>query len=280
MVLMESYFFCASVRLGVLCICVFAAVKSTVFMWLIFSDGTTFLFFVINILETHYKTSNIIRESADWVEKYPKELMTFFQLYSFCHIITCILAALGAYKLKKYHVIPLAVFECIFTVQVVVISIISLRIARQIVPLATLILLTLGLTFYAMLVGYDALTLIAFVQIMFLVRSERYQRLYGTDPLNPVTDGIDHKQTSPSYPISQQPIIIYVMPKVGQKLWDVPQKKWWQDQKTDSRVPQKHPHDVSSDFFQRQELLSNVLLRNAINEDYWTKKKELGSRKA
>jgi len=38
-------------------------------MWLIFSDGTTFLLFVINILETHYKTSNIIRESADWVEK-------------------------------------------------------------------------------------------------------------------------------------------------------------------------------------------------------------------
>jgi len=130
------------------------------------------------------------------------------------------------------------------------------------------------------LVGYDALTLIAFVQIMFLVRSERYQRLYGTDPLNPVTDGIDHKQTSPSYPISQQPIIIYVMPKVGQKLWDVPQKKWWQDQKTDSRIPQNQPHDVSSDFFQRQELLSNVLLRNAINEDYWTKKKQLGSRKA
>jgi len=52
-------------------------------------------------------------------------------------------------QLKKYHVIPLAIFESIFTVQVVVIAIISLRIARQIVPLATLILLTLGLTFYA-----------------------------------------------------------------------------------------------------------------------------------
>ncbi|XP_016963086.1 uncharacterized protein LOC108033319 [Drosophila biarmipes] len=276
MVLMESYFFCASVRLGVLCICTIAALKSIIIMWMIFSDGTSFLFSVINILEAHYKTSKIMRITTDWVEKYPRELMMFLQLYSLCHIIACILAAFGAYKLKKYHVIPLAIFEFIFTVQVVVFTIISLRIARHIVPLATLILITLCLTFYAMLVAYDTLTLIAFVQIMFLVRSERYQRLYGTDPLNPVTDGTLNKQILPVNPISQQPIIIYVMPKAGQKLWDVPQTKWWQDQKADSRAPQKPPQDVSSEFFQRQELLSNVLLRNAINEDYLHKERRVG----
>ncbi|XP_017012667.2 uncharacterized protein [Drosophila takahashii] len=273
MVLMESYFFCASVRLGVLCICCFATMKSTVIMWMIFTDGTSFLFLLTNILENHYRTSKLIREWADWAEKYPKELMMFLQLYSFCHIITCFLAAFGAYKLKKYHVIPLAIFEFIFTVQVVVLSIVSLRIARHIVPLGTLILLTLALTFYAMLVAYDTLTLIAFVQIMFLVRTERYQRLYGTDPLNPIPGGISHKQLTTSYLTSQQPIIIYVMPKAGQKLWDLPQSKWWQDEVSDSRVPQKAPDDISSDYFQRQELLSNVLLRNAINEDYLHKEK-------
>ncbi|XP_016978000.1 uncharacterized protein LOC108043703 [Drosophila rhopaloa] len=273
MVLMESYFFCASVRLGVLVICTAAALKSTLIMWVIFTDGTSFIFALSRILETHYRTSTIIRESSKWVEQYPKELMMFFQLYSFCHIVTCMLAAFGAYKLKKYHVIPLAIFEFFYTVQVVVLTIISLRIARHIVPLATLILLTLGLTFYAMLVAYDTLLLIAFVQVMFLVRSERYQRLYGTDPLNPIINGTTHKEMALNYPIPQQPIIIYVMPRAGQKLWGMPQSKWWQDKSTDGEIIQKPPHEVSSDFFQRQELLSNVLLRNAINEDYLHKER-------
>lgn len=52
-------------------------------------------------------------------------------------------------QLKKYHVVPLAIFEFIYTVQVVVLVIITLRIARHIVPLATLILMTLALSFYA-----------------------------------------------------------------------------------------------------------------------------------
>ncbi|XP_052837367.1 uncharacterized protein LOC128253183 isoform X1 [Drosophila gunungcola] len=69
MVLMESYLFCASVRLGVLVICTAAALKSTLIMWLIFSDGTSFLFGLFRILETHYKTSTIIKESATWVEQ-------------------------------------------------------------------------------------------------------------------------------------------------------------------------------------------------------------------
>ncbi|KAH8282276.1 hypothetical protein KR054_006539 [Drosophila jambulina] len=273
MVLMESYFFCASVRLGTLVICFAAALKSTIIMWLIFTDGTSFLYAIIHIFESHYKTSTIVHESVNWVEQYPKELMMFFQLYSFCHIVTCILAAYGAYKLKKYHVIPLAIFEFFYTVQVVVISIIALRIVRHIVPLATLILLTLGLTFYAMLVAYDTLLLIAFIQIMFSVWSERYQRLYGPDPLNPVLNGMSSKELQDSSPpVLQQPIIIYVMPKVGQKLWDMQPKKWWKDEIVRKEIEEKgHLPGDSSDYFQREELLSKVLLRNAINGSHLKK---------
>ncbi|XP_043640410.1 uncharacterized protein LOC122611417 [Drosophila teissieri] len=268
MVLMENYFFCASVRLGVLVTCTAATVKNTILMWMVFADGTTFIYFLVNIMETHYRTSTIVRDSATWVEHYSKELMMFLQLYSSSYIVACIMAAYGAYKLKKYHVIPLAIFEFVYTVQVVVVVIITLRIARHIVPLATLILMTIGLTFYAMLVTYDTLALISFVQIMFLVRSQRYQQVYGPDPLNPVTNGMQLHKVASSYPIAQQPIIIYVMPKAGQKLWDVPQTKWWQDEKTDISVPQNQLNQVATDFFQRQELLSNVLRRNAIKKDY------------
>ncbi|KAH8255425.1 hypothetical protein KR038_002894 [Drosophila bunnanda] len=292
MVLMESYFFCASVRLGVLVICFVAALKSTIIMWLIFTDGTAFLYAIIHIFESHYKTSTIVHESANWIEQYPKELMMFFQLYSFCHIVACVVAAYGAYKLKKCHVIPLAIFEFFYTVQVVVLATVALRIARHIVPLATLILLTLGLTFYAsriynykkstlsyktlnfsVLVAYDTLLLIAFIQIMFLVWSERYQRLYGADPLNPVLNGETFKEmTDNSPPILQQPIIIYVMPKVGQKLWDMQPQKWWKDEIIQEVIEEKeHMPGDSSDYFQREELLSKVLLRNAINGSHLKK---------
>ncbi|KAH8362694.1 hypothetical protein KR200_011462 [Drosophila serrata] len=274
MVLMESYFFCASVRLGVLIICFVAALKSTIIMWLIFTDGTAFLYVIINIFESHYKTSTIVHESVNWIEQYPKELMMFFQLYSFCHIVSCVVAAYGAYKLKKFHVIPLAIFEFFYTVQVVVLATIALRIVRHIVPLATLILLTLGLTFYAMLVAYDTLLLIAFIQIMFLVWSERYQRLYGSDPLNPVLNGKTFKEMTDNFPpISQQPIIIYVMPKVGQKLWNMQPQKWWKDeiiQDENSEEKGLLPEDFS-DYFQREELLSKVLLRNALNGSHLKK---------
>ncbi|EDW25523.1 GL26378 [Drosophila persimilis] len=232
MVLMTTYFFCASVRLGILVICFFAMCKSIIIMYVIFDNGTAFMFSVIRIFENdvNYRTSFIVKESINWVEKYPREIMMVTQLYSFCHILSCILGAFGAYRLKKYHVMPLCIFEFLYTVQIVGISVISLRIARHVVPLGTLILLTLTLTFYAMLVAYDNLALIAFIQIMVLVNSEKYQRLYGTDPLNPILYREEIPQKSRvENPLQQPPIIIYVMPKVGQKLWHLQPQKWWQD---------------------------------------------------
>ncbi|XP_017098756.2 uncharacterized protein [Drosophila bipectinata] len=274
MVLMESYFFCASVRLGVLVICAAAALKSFTIMWLIFSDGNKFLFAVINVFENYYKTNAIAHSYINWVEQYPRELMMFFQLYSFCHIVSCIIAAFGAYKLKRYHVIPLAIFEFIYTVQIVVVAIFTLRMVRRIVPLATLILLTIILTFYAMLVAYDTLVLVAFIQIMHLVRTERYQRLYGNDPLNPILDGIPQLDLLEGSPNAPNPIIIYVMPKPGQKLWDQQPKKWWQSERNGPQVRKKSlVQEISADYFQREELVSKVLLRNAVNGDYWNPKK-------
>ncbi|KAH8324782.1 hypothetical protein KR074_000903 [Drosophila pseudoananassae] len=270
MVLMESYFFCASVRLGVLVICTAAALKSVTIMWLIFTDGNKFLFAVINVFENYYKTNAIAHNYINWVEQYPRELMMFFQFYSFCHIMSCIIAAFGAYKLKRYHVIPLAIFELIYTVQIVVVAIFSLRIVRHVVPLATLILLTIILTFYAMLVAYDTLVLVAFIQIMHLVRTERYQRLYGNDPLNPILDGIPQLDLPEGSPNAPNPIIIYVMPKPGQKLWDQQPKKWWQSERNGPQVRKKSlVQEISTDYFQREELVSKVLLRNALNGNYW-----------
>ncbi|XP_022233719.2 uncharacterized protein LOC111081871 [Drosophila obscura] len=275
MVLMQSYFFCASVRLGTLVICFFAMCKSVITMYVIFDNGTAFIFSVIRIFENdaNYRASIIVQEAINWVEKYPKEIMMFAQLYSFCHILSCIVGAFGAYRLKKYYVLPLFVFEFFYFMQIVLLSVIALRIARHVVPLTTLILLTLVLTFYAMLVAYDTFALIAFVQIMVLVHSEKYQRLYGMDPLNPVLYREEISEKSKSDNLQPQPpIIIYVMPKVGQKLWHLQPQKWWQDEEAAS-MGTNFDH---SQYFHRQELVSNVLLRNAVNaKGFLYKEKEL-----
>ncbi|XP_034472193.1 uncharacterized protein LOC117779947 [Drosophila innubila] len=170
MVLMKSYFFCASVRLGVI---------------------------IIN----------------------PQAVSVLLQLYSIFHVMSCAVAAYGAFKLKKCFVIPLAIFEFIYIVEIVTIFTLFLRILRHFLSLTQLTLLTIAATFYAILVAYDFLALVAFEQIVRLVKSERYQQFYGLDPFNPKTPhhirftytkkrNIDH------------PLIFYVMPKTPAKWWD------------------------------------------------------------
>lgn len=124
------------------------------------------------------------------------------------------------------------------------------------------------------LVAYDTLALVAFIQIMQLVRSERYVRLYGNDPLNPILDGVTHLELKEGSPNLPKPIIIYVMPNAGQKLWDKQPKKWWQAERNGPHARKKSlVQEISADYFQREELVSRVLLRNALNGDYWNPKK-------
>ncbi|XP_068150964.1 uncharacterized protein [Drosophila tropicalis] len=268
MVLMESYLFCASLRLGALVITGFAMAKSIIVIYIIFVNGIGFLNDLIQIFETSYRTSQVIKVTIYWVEKYPQQILYFVLIYHFGHIISCIQSAYGAYNLRGIHVLPLAIFEVLYTIQVVVIAIFFLRILRHYVSLSTLIAMTLVVYFYAILVVYDTLALLAFIQICHLVFSERYQQLYGTDPFNPILmttmeDRLQEKNDKLSIP---PPIIIYVMPKMGQKLWQLPQSKWWQE---DSPSKESIKDNQSSKNFHQDELLSNALLRTALNEGYF-----------
>ncbi|KRF98442.1 uncharacterized protein Dwil_GK28272 [Drosophila willistoni] len=261
MVLMESYLFCASLRLG-------ALTKSIIIIYIIFVNGIGFMNDLIQIFETSYRTSQVIKGTIYWVEKYPQQILYFVLIYHFGHIISCMLSVYGAYKLKGIHVLPLAIFEVLYTIQVVVTAIFFLRILRHYVSLSTLIALTLVVYFYAILVVYDTLALLAFIQICHLVFSERYQQLYGTDPFNPILtttmeDKLQEKNDKLSIP---PPIIIYVMPKMGQKLWHLPQSKWWQE---DSPRKESIKDSQTSKNFYQEELLSKALLRTALNEGYY-----------
>ncbi|XP_043865044.1 uncharacterized protein LOC26528387 [Drosophila mojavensis] len=210
MLFMRTYIFCASVRLGVILISIFALV-------------------------------------------YP-EISTFFlQLYSIGHGIACVVAGYGAYNLKRYFVLPLAFFEFVFIVEIIVIAVLFLRIIRHFVSLEKLIVLTVTAAAYASaysiylslspclylllsfylsryisfphsvaptlphsislypsiylflpvsFVVYDFFALLAFEQIMRIVRSKQYQQLYGSDPLNPVINATTVKYPNANNSIS------------------------------------------------------------------------------
>ncbi|XP_033150820.1 uncharacterized protein LOC108598935 [Drosophila busckii] len=188
MLFMQSYFFCASVRLGVIIISIFAMAKSIVVMYIILTHGIDFLPMMIDKFDTEsaYRESYfMVKDTIDWMEQDPKVATVLLQVYSISHIVSCLAAAYGAYKLKKLFVLPLACFEFTYLLQIVAMVILFLRISRHFLNLSSLILVTLIATAYAILVFYDLFALLAFVQIVTLVSSKRYQQFYGTNPFKP-----------------------------------------------------------------------------------------------
>ncbi|ALC38302.1 CG34011 [Drosophila busckii] len=152
MLFMQSYFFCASVRLGVIIISIFAMAKSIVVMYIILTHGIDFLPMMIDKFDTEsaYRESYfMVKDTIDWMEQDPKVATVLLQVYSISHIVSCLAAAYGAYKLKKLFVLPLACFEFTYLLQIVAMVILFLRISRHFLNLSSLILVTLIATAYA-----------------------------------------------------------------------------------------------------------------------------------
>lgn len=96
----------------------------------------------------------------------PKTVTLVLQLYSIGNVLSCFVAAYGAYtvrslailnypylthnffQLKKNFVIPLAIFEFLYIVEIATLATLFLRILRHFVFLIHLILLTISATSY------------------------------------------------------------------------------------------------------------------------------------
>ncbi|KAL7740707.1 hypothetical protein ACLKA6_000071 [Drosophila palustris] len=105
-----------------------------------------------------------------------------------------------------------------------------------------------------LLVVYDFFALVAFEQIVRLVKSKRYQQYYGTDPFNPKHKGFTNtEQQNPEHPF-------YIMPEVS--------AKWWQVKNFEQNTIGETCHvDEMHKYFQYQELLPDVVLNNGMNTD-------------
>lgn len=113
---------------------------------------------------------------------------------------------------------------------------------------------------FVVLVAYDFFALVAFEQIVRLVKSSRYQQFYGDDPFNPILTGYASARKTKEQP-EVHPMFIFVKPKINGNV----HPKWWQMANDSDEM--ELIKDTGK-YFQRQELLPDVMLHNAVNISY------------
>lgn len=107
---------------------------------------------------------------------------------------------------------------------------------------------------------YDFFALVAFEQILRLVKSSRYQQFYGDDPFNPILTAYPSATKAKEQP-EVHPMFIFIRPKMDVTV----QPKWWQV--TNDSAEMELIKETGK-YFQSQELLPGVMLQNAVNISY------------
>ncbi|XP_030381237.1 uncharacterized protein LOC115629061 [Scaptodrosophila lebanonensis] len=246
MLLMKTYMYCCSVRLGVLFIAGMSMLLSITFMAVVFTAGTSIMFEVVVALQNnkYYMDNEVIRRSTCYAKENPDMVLWVTQLLNIAYNLSCISAAYGAYKLKMWHVVPFIISEISAFVYCTIALAIFLNINQHFVGLGTLILLSLIGSSYLVFIIYNILTLMAFVQILVLVHSDRYKQYYGSDPLKPNLNNA--------------------------RLFDKTSPKWWHISETKScqdDSDMKGGEEDLSEYFQRQELINKQLWYIASTKD-------------
>ncbi|XP_030556081.1 uncharacterized protein LOC115759311 [Drosophila novamexicana] len=292
MLFMKSYLCYCSVRLGVLIVAALAIMLSLTLSTLLFVRGVRLFDELIDLLEndSQYKSSNIIRRLINWIEQSPDNVLIFLQIMCYAHIAAAILGMVGALRLHKWLLLPLALFELIYFLGITISHIVMMIMLKKQINLGLLIVLTLVGSFYCLFAGYNCVTCLAMYQIINLVRSSKYRQLYGEDPFQPIplrraqgeiqqlrllhtpedTDIDEQKRLAKLglWPVRRQPQVISVIPVQAVPAVSM---KWWQQQALDKDEQQLQDSAVYRNW-QRDELLrgvgGDVERKNAINRRY------------
>ncbi|XP_030381236.1 uncharacterized protein LOC115629060 [Scaptodrosophila lebanonensis] len=299
MLFMESYVCYCSVRLGVIIVGLLSIVRSLVLSIVLFVQGVQIFEPIIDLLEHdgQYKNNKWVRKGIGWVERTPENVLIFMQVICYVNIVAALLGILGAIKLQKWIILPLALYEFVFFLSMTSGHIVFMIMLKKVINLGLLIVLTLVGSFVLLFFGYNCITCLAMFQIITLVKSTRYRELYGNDPFHPLSLSTNSKASSVQqlqfystpddtdideqkrlarlgqWPRRQPPPtqVISVIP-VGteSRHMAAPQLKWWQQQALD--VDDKMLDSAIYRNWQRDELLrgvgGEVERKNALNKQY------------
>uniref|UniRef100_T1H503 Uncharacterized protein n=1 Tax=Megaselia scalaris TaxID=36166 RepID=T1H503_MEGSC len=140
----------------------------------------------------------------------PRHFFLLFNITSSIHLLNCVIAIIGAFKLRKWFLIPFIIFEFI----------------RVLLLLTTHIVLIYLLPVF---IGYNWSAVVALFQLITLVNSEKYKKLYGDDPMKPIVNSQNGLSTTPEVKmiytpdydtvlkkLNKEPKIIAVQPSVNE----------------------------------------------------------------
>lgn len=199
MLWMETYFFYCSVRLGVIVVAVFGSMQVFISTVLLLSMGIDLAEPIIKLFrdDDQYGKNVFLMRTLNWIENHVKDFIAFMVAWAVLYIIGCGLAIFGALKLKKWLLLPFIIAEFVRVIIHFALHITLMIILKKKLNLGLLIAVTLAGGFLILYLGYNWATSVALFQIIELVHTERYRKLYGEDPFHP--------HLSPNYTYASQP---------------------------------------------------------------------------
>ncbi|XP_011197262.3 uncharacterized protein LOC105221833 [Bactrocera dorsalis] len=187
MIWMETYLFYCSVRLGVLVVVVLGFVQVFIPTVLLLSMGMEIVNPIMKLFrddEQFGKNINILR-ILNWIDSNVQGFIAFIVTLMVLYLTGCGLAIFGALKLKKWFLLPFIIADFLRVIFGFASHIIFMIILKKKLNLGFLIVVTLAGGFIILYLGYNWATSVALFQIIELIHTERYRKLYGDDPFHP-----------------------------------------------------------------------------------------------
>ncbi|XP_054743857.1 uncharacterized protein LOC129248356 [Anastrepha obliqua] len=236
MLWMETYLSCFSVRLGLIVVAALGLVRVFIAAILLISMGMDALDPIIKLFKNddEYGKMLTVQTTLNWIENHSQAFIATLLTSLAIHLICCGLAILGALKLKKWLLLPYIIHEFIRVSFYFAAHIILMIILKKKLNLGLLIAVTLLGGFILLYLAYNWATSVALFQIIELVHTERYRKLYGDDPFHP--------QLPPNYSYTSPPqysygtvenVRVLVTPRSG----DIDEQKQRQTQRTAVKAP-------------------------------------------
>uniref|UniRef100_A0A1I8Q1I5 Uncharacterized protein n=1 Tax=Stomoxys calcitrans TaxID=35570 RepID=A0A1I8Q1I5_STOCA len=188
MLWMKTYLFYCSVRLGGLVASTLAFISSLLACLFFFIMGLDTLNPILDIFndDDHFRNHFLVKRFTRMVDSDSEKLLAIFQVYFFSHMASSVIGFYGSWKVKKYYLIPLAIFEFFRVIYCLISHILLMTVCKNKLNLGILITATLGGGFVILYLGYNWATIVALYQIISLINSERYKAVYGDDPFHPL----------------------------------------------------------------------------------------------
>ncbi|XP_055541678.1 uncharacterized protein LOC129727662 [Wyeomyia smithii] len=124
----------------------------------------------------------------DFTEHNSSEVFQVITIYLGLHIAGTLIMIMGALKLQRYLLMPFVLLDFVKLCILTTAHIVSMMVIKKHLNLGELITLTISGGFFLLLLFYLWACVVALYQIIVIVKTDKYQAIYGKDPTTSDTD--------------------------------------------------------------------------------------------